>query len=83
VLAAAKLDIRYHQTFVGSAMVNASLGLCDEFFGSEFQGSHPCFFFFFLAVLGFELRASRLLGRHSTALNTPPVLPTFLKQTQC
>jgi hypothetical protein len=49
-------------------------------FGEKSAGDFPCLsieglgtgmelcltFFFFLTVLGFELRASHLLGRHST-----------------
>jgi hypothetical protein len=40
-----------------------------------------CFFFFFAAV-GFELRASCLLGRHCTAWATPPSL-LFLETRSC
>jgi hypothetical protein len=33
------------------------------------------YLFIYLVVLGFELKALHLLGRHTTILTTPPALP--------
>jgi hypothetical protein len=52
---------------------------CDHDFGQEmnpkllFLSKFICNFFFFLVVLEFELRASYLLGSHSTTWDTAPL----------